>query len=124
MADRAAPKGRETGYRVEADVLMRMAGATLGGGFIARSDDVAVARPARLGGFVAADYFFCDHFDAAIRWSATKPDGGELDQELALGLSAWLFQDHLKITADGALLRGVTKDSQDDFRFRLQLQVK
>lgn len=124
MADRAAAKGRETGYRVEADALFRWEGATLGGGFLARSDDVAVAAPSRVGGFVAADYFFAGQFDVAARWSTTKPDGGELDHEVALAFTSWLFADHLKLSVDGAWLGGTVEDGRNDYRVRLQLQVK
>ena len=125
--DRAAPEQRETGYRVEADVLLRLYGVTLNVGALASSLDVAVAKPDRIGVFGAADVFFLGMLDVGARYSLDRTDE-EQRSEALVSVGTWLFEDHLRIVLDGAwlghrLASGSPVDA-DEGRVRVQVQVK
>lgn len=129
--DRTTEEGRDTGYRLEGDVLMRVAGASIGAGAFYRAEDLVDADFTRIvAGFGNLDYTFLDDYTVAARYSLAKRlDKNEAldrtEHELTVGAVARFFDDHLSVYVDGSWLRDSRLTAETDaFRFRLQLGVK
>ena len=122
---------RDTGYRLEGDVLMRVEGASIGLGALYRAEDLVDPDFTRfVAGFGNVDYTFLHDYTVAARYSLTKPlENNEApertEHELTVGAVARFFNDHLSVHVDGSWLRDTGfADETDSFRFRLQLGVK
>jgi hypothetical protein len=129
--DRTTEEGRDTGYRLEGDVLMRVAGASIGAGALFRAEDLIDADFTRIvAGFGNVDYTFLDDYTVAARYSLAKRlEKNEAlertEHELTVGAVARFFGDHLSVHVDGSWLRDTSFSAEtDSFRFRLQLGVK
>ncbi|MBT9555438.1 MAG: hypothetical protein IV100_05370 [Myxococcales bacterium] len=129
--DRTTEEGRDTGYRLEGDVLMRVAGTSIGAGVLFRAEDLVDADFTRIvAGFGNVDYTFLDDYTVAARYSLAKrlEKNEALDRtehELTVGAVARFFGDHLSVYVDGSWLRDARPSAEtDSFRFRLQLGVK
>lgn len=125
-------RGQE-GVRWEVDAIAKLYGATLSVAWFGRQGETtSVSAPKtyiNYGVYTHAAYRFIQELEVAARWSGLFPDGSSARHEVTGALNAYLFDEHLRATVDGSLLRAPVAGTGatapvNEWRVRVQLQFR
>ncbi|MFT5430363.1 MAG: hypothetical protein ACI9OJ_001037 [Myxococcota bacterium] len=110
------------GYRWNVDAIAKVRGVTAAAALFGRIRELSGGHDA-LGAYAHVAYRLAslEELEVALRYGGLLPDSGTKEHEATLGINTYFFSDHLMVKADGGVLVG---DGGNDYRFRLQVQVR